>query len=404
MHAHRSRHRVRTIGLHVDTAFEHARRVVEGVLDFAAETPSWTIEDLRHNANEPAFAEETDPPWTGRVDGVVASIGREDGILEWCERGGVPVVNAAADMADTWLPSVFTSVESIARLAVDHALELDRRSVLHVGYAGSDGSTNRKTAIRERLSGHRMRLAVYDLPRFSTNPHEIAADEGLRNRISRMERPVFVVTLSDEFADAVCRIVESLGWTIPDDVAVLGVNDSATARLATPTLSSIRTPGRAIGNACAQKLEELIDAAATGGWVRERGHNVRVDAVDLVERESTRGRDRAVFTDVDRARRFIQEHGCEGIRVVDVARHVRMPLRTFEIEFRRETGRTVGEELRQVRLERAQDLLANTKLPTSRIADLAGFADASYLAAFFRRVVGVTPTEYRRRTRASHGT
>ncbi len=390
----------RTIGLYVDTALEHARRVLEGVLDFAAERPLWTLRDYRHDSNAQAFASEDLPPWTGQVDGVVVSVGRDEGVLEWIERGGVPAVNAAGDLADTRLPSVFTDVESIARLAADHAVALKRRHVLHVGYADSDGSANRKRALQRRLAQHQLRLGVYDLPRFSTDPHEIAADPGLRHRLERLDRPALVVTLSDEFAAGVCILAESVGRRIPDDWAVLGVNDSEIARLHTPTLSSIRSPGRSIGYACAARLDQLLESARS----RRGGiDNVRVAATDLVERESSRGRRRAFVTDVDRAMRFIEERGCEGIRVLDVARHVKMPLRTFEIEFRRRTGQTAGNELRRVRLERAQDLLANTQLPTSRVADLAGFASASYLAAFFKRVIGVTPSEYRRRARAERG-
>jgi AraC family transcriptional regulator len=63
--------------------------------------------------------------------------------------------------------------------------------------------------------------------------------------------------------------------------------------------------------------------------------------------------------------------------------------------FRRRHGCTIGEYVRGRRVEHAATHL-RTRCSISRIALDAGFADHSHLTRVFRRVVGVTPTEYRR--------
>jgi hypothetical protein len=61
--------------------------------------------------------------------------------------------------------------------------------------------------------------------------------------------------------------------------------------------------------------------------------------------------------------------------------------------------RTVGEELRQVRLERAKDLLKTTDLPVASVARMLSMNAGSYLNDFFRRWTGTTPLKYRRQCR-----
>ena len=51
--------------------------------------------------------------------------------------------------------------------------------------------------------------------------------------------------------------------------------------------------------------------------------------------------------------------------------------------------------LTQKRVERAQDLLAQTDLSLSEIACAVGFSDQSHLARHFRHTLGVTPGQFR---------
>jgi AraC family transcriptional regulator len=66
--------------------------------------------------------------------------------------------------------------------------------------------------------------------------------------------------------------------------------------------------------------------------------------------------------------------------------------------FRRHYGLSVGDFIRQLRVEHAQRRLA-TKAPLGEIALDAGFADQSHLTRTFRRVTGMTPAAYRQMVR-----
>jgi len=96
----------------------------------------------------------------------------------------------------------------------------------------------------------------------------------------------------------------------------------------------------------------------------------------------------------------IRHRACEGVTVVDIAAELHMSVRRLEIQFAAAVGRTVGEELRRVRLARAEELLANTDLSLTRVADLVGCNDSAYLTNLFRRKFNLTPSQYRKQKTA----
>jgi LacI family transcriptional regulator len=100
------------------------------------------------------------------------------------------------------------------------------------------------------------------------------------------------------------------------------------------------------------------------------------------------------------ALRFIREKACEPCSVEDVLQHVPLSRSSLERKFRHYIGRSLKSEIRAVQLKRVLQLLADTDLPLSRIATLAGFDHTEYLSVVFKRELGTTPGQYRARVTA----
>ncbi|WP_425004240.1 helix-turn-helix domain-containing protein [Mycolicibacterium sp. S3B2] len=83
--------------------------------------------------------------------------------------------------------------------------------------------------------------------------------------------------------------------------------------------------------------------------------------------------------------------------VTSLARRAHMSGRTFARRFVEETGRTPMQWVTDQRVLFARRLLEETTLDIDRIADQSGFGNATLLRHHFRRVIGVTPSDYRRR-------
>lgn len=78
--------------------------------------------------------------------------------------------------------------------------------------------------------------------------------------------------------------------------------------------------------------------------------------------------------------------------------------RTLRQQFRTQTGMTINHYLRQLRICHAQYLLQHTELMIGEIATRCGFEDSNYFSVVFTRETGVTPSQWRHRSRALTGT
>ena len=83
------------------------------------------------------------------------------------------------------------------------------------------------------------------------------------------------------------------------------------------------------------------------------------------------------------------------LKIDDMAAAVSLGRTVFYGKLKSIVGMTPIDFLRHVRLQKAQQLLANSSLNVSEIAYTVGFSDPKYFSKIFRKELGVSPTEYR---------
>lgn len=97
------------------------------------------------------------------------------------------------------------------------------------------------------------------------------------------------------------------------------------------------------------------------------------------------------------AREIIQAHFSETLSLADVALAVGAHPVQLARAYRRHYRCTVGEDIRQRRIEFAcRELSKSDVAPLAQIASAAGFTDQSHFSKTFKRVMGLTPVEFRR--------
>jgi LacI family transcriptional regulator len=146
-----------------------------------------------------------------------------------------------------------------------------------------------------------------------------------------------------------------------------------------------------VGYAAAKLLHAMLQ-----GRPLPAGLKVQIPTPPVIERESTGGR--AVRdADTEPAYHLIHRRACEGITINEVVQTTAVCRKTFTERFKAAYGRTPGEELRRVKLERAKHLLVTTGLAVTRIAALCGFGQPGKFYNFFKRETGCGPRQYRAR-------
>ena len=207
--------------------------------------------------------------------------------------------------------------------------------------------------------------------------------------IKRLQRPIGVFAVRDRAAIRVYDACRSLGFSIPEEVAILGVdNDELFCNTRTVPLSSILPDHRRIGFLAARELNRLLK----GG----KGQEIvlRQSVKDIMLRASTRIIPPAARI-VTEALSFIEKNASNVLRVVDVVRHLGCSRRLADLRFRQMRNETILDAIVRTRIEHVKRRLLTAGNPISRIAGECGFSSAAVFTRFFKARTGLTPSAWR---------
>lgn len=93
--------------------------------------------------------------------------------------------------------------------------------------------------------------------------------------------------------------------------------------------------------------------------------------------------------------KYIQENFHKNISIKELANNVSLSPSYFLKMFKKNANTTPTEYIISIRLSNAKQLLTESNLTVSQIAEQCGFNDASYFSYYFRRHFGIKPSEYR---------
>ncbi|MBR2353154.1 MAG: PocR ligand-binding domain-containing protein [Clostridia bacterium] len=94
-------------------------------------------------------------------------------------------------------------------------------------------------------------------------------------------------------------------------------------------------------------------------------------------------------------RKYLHRNFQQPITLSDLAMNFHCSTVSLTKWYYREYGKTIMEELNEIRMEEAKKLLRSTNASVGSVAASCGFSDAGYFTKCFRRTVGCTPTEWR---------
>ena len=93
---------------------------------------------------------------------------------------------------------------------------------------------------------------------------------------------------------------------------------------------------------------------------------------------------------------FIEQHISDSnLKIVDMAETVNMGRTVFYKKMTELVGMSPSDFLRSVRMQRARQLIAKSRMTFSEIAYNVGFTDPKYFSKCFKKDTGMTPSEYR---------
>lgn len=312
-------------------------------------------------------------------DGIIAAVHRADDRRKILA-SGIPTVlfeptlfSPARRARPANTMTFFNDHEAEGRTAADYFLERGYRNFAYVGTASRTAwSEARRKGFASRLSKSGFAPAVYAPPPPTERKDFACEAKRLVVWLKGLAPRTAVFVAHDERAREVVLAAKRARRTIPDDLAILGVDDDELlCSTASPALSSIAVDAQETGARFAQALDALL-----------KGHFhepiVRTCHTHVVARRSTEA-----FSLNDpflaRALSYAAANLANRPRLDTLAAAAHCSKRTLQMRARKVLGHSIKEEMSALQLREARRRLAARHADPEAVARETGFCNASHL-------------------------
>lgn len=369
------------------TRFDECTHMLKGISQFERSHNPWAafLDDEMRAENDPRWL--SSKKWSG-----VISRHTTPKLVQACAANKIPLVDLNDTPPFAGVPKIRPDNIALGHMGSEHLIERGFTSLAFCGFRNNAWSNERRDGFLEaaRLAGHKVNVLDVEYPGDLTPFWDDEQAAELCAWIKTLPKPVGIMACNDMRALQLINAASLAGLLVPEEVAILGVNnDAIRCDLAYPSLSSVSPNPFQSGYVAAETLQHLL----SGEPVEQM--DIRIDPLGVVTRQST---DLLAIQDrsMAAALAYIREHACSGISVDQVIHHAAASRSLLEKKFRQHLGRSPHSEIRRVQVGKIKQLLVETDFPLKKIAELTGFEHVEYMCVLFKRTTGTSPGEYRR--------
>ncbi|MDR0352827.1 MAG: XylR family transcriptional regulator [Opitutaceae bacterium] len=375
----------RRVGLAFAQGIPFVEKVRHGIADYASAHGGWSFSVMPE-----MLSPSVDWLKHARIDGALVFVVtmRDLKLVRALRR---PIVNLAAHLDPSAVPSVMVDHRRIGEMAAEFLLE---RGFSRLAYYGT-GSLWYSQQRHAGFSATALRAGAQCQAHMAGLPQIAAAqwrDEhrALLRWLCGLKPPTGILASMDLRASMLVDACAEAGLRVPDDIAIIGVdNDPVVCELGSVPITSVARNDRLVGWEAAAMLDRLMNGNPPSRMPRF------VEPEQIVERKSTDtfAVDDAVVAGLlaELRENLDKPFGVEWL--VERSGHSR---RWLELHFRQSLGRSPHEVLNWLRVSKARELLAgDTCLMLTDVAARCGFADLRRFRITFRKKMGILPRKYR---------
>lgn len=318
--------------------------------------------------------------WQG--DGIICALNNNPKLAEFVQKADLPKVDLSIWRSDLPMPRVVADNAAIGEAAAKHLQQYSHQHFVWFALQRNPVGEARFQGFCKQLDGTKARIERLD--------GRGASDRSrLRLKVINLPKPCAVFCLSDDDASWLLNVCLDAGLRVPDEVAILGVDNNALICENQPIpLSSVNHDLERIGYEGAHLLQSLLlgQAPAT---VRQQ-----IKPNGVTTREST---DAFAVTNllVREALIFLKKNLRQSLGTDVIAQTLGVSRRTLEQHFREHLGCGVHAKRMELRLTLASNLLTQTRLKVEDIAAQCGFCHSPHFSRAFSTRFGHPPNAYR---------
>ena len=375
------------IAILVENSRAYGRMLIEGIATYAQDNCSWLL--------RPIAADEALSTNLKGFDGFIARIA-DNRLAKRIQESGRPAVDVFCQKPHIGLAGVDSDHRQIGIKARGFFASRGFTNFAYCGFPGTAFSDAREEAYADdatHVYSPRKRLAIDESQFYNERVDRIQDARSLSRWLKTLPKPIAVFCCNDLRAIQLQRVALDIGLRVPEDLAILGVdNDTIACSFAEIPISSINPNSFEIGKSAARILSTML--AKRPALKRHRIYHVKPG--EITERASTE------FMPIDPP--------WLGHVLLHIEKNMRRPIPASEIFnlaersstfveniFKEKLGMPVQAYITSVKMREAKRLIADPNQRISEIGYACGFSSPQYFCRTFTATFGVSPKTYRAR-------
>lgn len=324
------------------------------------------------------------------ANAIIGCFNSDEDVKLFSEAGIVAVAQDSRSRFSS-IPNLTSDYLKTGEMAAEFFLEKGFKNFAFCGYDATVWSDERCEGFFKRVESAGYATHFWSYTQMQLDTRWSYDSEPLAVWLKSLPQRTALFCCDDCQGNVVTEVCNYSGIRIPEDIAVLGVdNDNTTCNLSQPTLSSIKLDTEMGGYEVAALITKMM--------AQPNGHyeDVVIQPTTIVSRTSTN-----VYSTDDpyilKALDYIHANLSRALSVGDIINQLPLSRRLLEKRFRAVTGSSIYSYISHCRMEIFASLLQDSDSPISEIAIQLGVNNYGNLPRQFKAVKGCTPTEYRTR-------
>lgn len=380
---------MKKILLLTDFTSGYSRSLLKGIVRYAKEFGPWIFyrmplyyRELHGDAGVVQWAKQ----W--KADAIVAQLTDVD--FNVLHQLNVPIIVQNYKDRYPLISNLTGDYFNTGVMAADFFINRGFRNFAYYGYQETIWMRERGNGFREKVNNHGYKVYLYDECLHNKDKLDYNAEK-LSDWLLNLPKPIALFACDDYFALQITEICKILSIEVPNDIAVLGVdNDILLCNISSPQLSSIeldvQNGGYEAGRLLHQQMENNLNEPV----------NIIINPIRIVQREST---EKYATSDkhIQQVIKYINTNYMRELSVENILQMIPSSRRVLEKKFKKETGITVYQYIQKIRVDIFCDFLINTDLTLIDAACKAGFNDYKNVSRIFIKLKKISPLQYRKK-------
>lgn len=374
----------------IDFSSEFSRRILMGLIQYSKDHGPWIFYRLP-SYYKTLYGNEGIIQWAKEweADAIIARWD-PDGNANLLTSLNIPIILQNYKSRSEYFSNLTGDYIGTGAMAAKFFIKRRYRNFAFYGNKGVVWSRERAEGFRkeiEKMGGNYYYFESENLDEEKWSSSHVQLDDWLLS----LPKPIALFACDDSFALQVSEICKINNISIPDEIALLGVdNDELICNLSDPPISSIVLDVEKGGYEAGRLIDQLIRGERTEPF------NIIIHPTRFELRKSTEKyniSNEYVLKIVN----YIENYFTSEIDIEELTRLVPLSRRNLEVKFKNEMGTTLYQFLLNCRIDYFTHLLLTTNRSLFDLAIEAGFSDYKNISRLFKKMKGYTPLEFRQK-------